>query len=224
MKRFERRFEGAELLDELLALSGSPCAFPEVVARFQEAVASGSSSAETIPTLFDPAPRFADPSLAPRLFGNLLALWDRIAAGQSPDPSPAARRPKPPRAEIAVPAPIGPEVTGEAFLEQVRAYLDGAPRRELQPLEHAFENREDALLGRLDALELSDQGYAQARNACFELWASMHLGLFSGARSNLPFQGQSERAADGLEGNEAAAVRAVVTAYLESLWEGRRQD
>ncbi len=244
MKRLQRRFEGQELLKELLALTGSSCSFDEVVERFREGVRAGTPAGEVIPTLYDGPPCFTDPSHAPQLFGNLLALWDLVAEGR-PIPSGIPLGPRdepepsapPSRVKAQPPSPFAPGEPDGAFGQSVRGYLDAASPKELERLEHAFENREDSLLGRLDELALSDQGYGQARDACFELFALMQLGWPAGTRPTP--RGALEDPRDGevpspnelpsafrdlLEalGASDSAARAVVTRYAKALWTGRR--
>src|SRR5688572_2275298 len=90
----ERRLESPEALDLLLAQAGSPWSFEEVVDAMRQGAAEGHSSGEVIPSLFDGEPRFSEPALAPRLFGNLLGLWDVLAQGK---PLPTRKIPPPPR-------------------------------------------------------------------------------------------------------------------------------
>src|SRR5271169_5850277 len=73
---FDRRFEGAGVLAELLELAGSPYGPEEVLAHFREAQKAGLAASDVIPTLFPEEPRFEDAALAKRLFQNLLGLWD----------------------------------------------------------------------------------------------------------------------------------------------------
>src|SRR5919204_5087327 len=78
-------YEGPEVVSALLARAGSPLGATEVAERFRAAHAAGADRSDAIPALFDAEPRFSSPDEARRLYGNLFALWDRIAAGRSAD-------------------------------------------------------------------------------------------------------------------------------------------
>src|ERR671937_1655965 len=76
-------YEGPEVLSALLERAGSPLGAKEVTERFRAAHAAGAERSDAIPALFDAEPRFPSPDEARRLYGNLFALWDRVAAGHS---------------------------------------------------------------------------------------------------------------------------------------------
>lgn len=184
-----RKYEGREVLEELLDLAGAIVTVDEAVLAMKSAQATGLETGTVIPSFFDGEPHFTSPELARRTFQNLLGLWDVVRAGgsvegprtrpQRPERAPKVAPPEPPR-------PFGPAGPDEAFLAQVRAYLARCGDRELQRLEHAFENRQDGLLGHLDEGGLSDEGYALARQCVFECFVVMELGLAKGAPSAAP--------------------------------------
>src|SRR5919204_5206506 len=76
-------YEGPDVLSALLRQAGSALVAQEVAERFRAAQAVGEERSDAIPALFEAEPRFASPDDARRLYGNLFALWDRIASGRS---------------------------------------------------------------------------------------------------------------------------------------------
>lgn len=172
----ERHFEGAGVLDELLALAGSRYDTEGVLVAFRTAHKEGDAPRDVIPALFDGEPRFPSPELARRLYGNLFGLWDLAASGGTVEleaPAPVERPPRPVR--TPAPAPFGPGGPDEAFVEQAWRHLEDDERARTR-LHHAFENRQDALLQALDEAGLSDEGYGVARFLLFELHAFLELG------------------------------------------------
>jgi len=168
---FDRRFEGTGILAELLALAGSPYGPEEVLAHFREAQKAGLAASDVIPTLFPEEPRFGDPSLAKRLFQNLLGLWDASPGSvilARPGPRPKKEKPlRPPLLERAPPTP--------EWVDSARRYLDQDAAGGTRFL-HSFENRQDALVTFLDEQPLSDEGYGVLRHLAFELHAMLELG------------------------------------------------
>jgi hypothetical protein len=168
---FDRRFEGAPILAELLELAGSPYGPEEVLELFREARRTGGESSDVIPTLFPEEPRFQEATQARRLFQNLLGLWD-LSAGQLSLalPGPRARKAKP-----TPPEPLAAGNPSPAWVEAAWRYL-GEDARARTRLLHSFENRQDALVTFLDAEPLSDEGYGVLRHLAFELHAMLELG------------------------------------------------
>lgn len=201
------------MLDGLLELSGSPLNTHETFARFVEAHQQGARSADVIPSLFDGEPRFTDPQIARRLYQNLLGLWDAVASGQRVELNPAERgkrekkkKPEPPPPfDVSSDADAGPT---EAWVEQAWRYLDELPEgdpRTLERLNHAFENRQDALAQWLDEAALDEERYATARYLLFEVFAMLELGWPNGTRAI-----RREELSDSakLEGEVPASLRA----------------
>jgi hypothetical protein len=115
-------------------------------------------------------------------------------------------------------------------------------------LSHAFENRQDALLGFLDERGLSDDGYGCARHLLFELFAMIELGWPPGVANvelgdlegstvgsgELPVPEALKAYADEvlfeaasdeetpLAGEELARVQDAVNRGLAALWRARR--
>jgi hypothetical protein len=168
---FDRRFEGAQLLAELLELAGCPYGPEEVLVHFREAQAAGLAAGDVIPTLFPEEPRFADPGLARRLFQNLLGLWDLSPGNVSlAHPGPRTRKAKPER-----PKPLAETPPTAEWVESAWRYLDQDASARTRLL-HSFENRQDALVTFLDEQPLSDEGYGVLRHLAFELHAMLELG------------------------------------------------
>jgi hypothetical protein len=168
---FDRRFEGATVLAELLELAGSPYGPDEVLQSFREGQHAGLAPSDVIPTLFSAEPRFADPGLARRLFQNLLGLWD-LAPRRT---SLAAPGPRPKRAKPVPPAFLLDATPSPEWVDSARRYLLENPRAK-ERLLHSFENRQDALVTFLDEGGLSDEGYGVLRRLAFELHAMLELG------------------------------------------------
>ena len=169
----ERRFEGRAALDVLLLRSGSLADTEDVVAAFGRAAADGVPAPVVIQALWEDEPRFEDPSEARRLFGNLLALYELVAGGAAVDlsaPAAAPRRERAPR-----PEPFGPQGPTEGFVEAAWRYFEDHPR-ERQRLDHAFENRHDALLSWLELQGLEDAAFVLAVGLLSDLHAMSELG------------------------------------------------
>jgi hypothetical protein len=204
--QFEHRFEGGEVLQGLLELARSSLTPEEVLERMQKAHASGGSAQEVIPTLFEGEPRFPDPSLAKRLFQNLLGLWDLVSAGKPihlQEPPPPPRRGK--RVPVP-PSPFGAKGPTAEFVEVAWRYLEDLDKRSKDRLQHLFENRQDALLSFLEEPKLSDNALDVARLLLFELFAMIELGWPAGTRSV---------ARKDLQMNRDSTVPVALEAYME---------
>lgn len=168
---FERRFEGAAVLADLLEEGGSPYGPEEVLGQFRQARKSGLAPSDVIPTLFPEEPRFRDPGQARRLFQNLLGLWDLCQDDvnlQLAGPRPKTARPLPP-------GPWAGATPTSAWVETARRFLAQDARARTRLL-HSFENRQDSLLTFLDEQALSDEGYGVLQELAFELHAMLELG------------------------------------------------
>jgi hypothetical protein len=239
---FERRFEGTDALGELLALTNAVLEPREVVERFQQAQAAGEQAPEVIPTLFDGEPRFADPEYARRLYQNLLGLWDELAAGRTPRAAPGPDRPrKEKRAPAGAPGPFQEAGPDGPWVEAALGYLGALDRRGMERLEHAFENRQDALLQLLDEAQLSEQAWAAVRGRLFRLFCLVELGWpagvhgvgpaewkAAGAGTAPPYPAALRRPAlETLTGElpaaEAGQVQALVERALSALWSARKR-
>jgi hypothetical protein len=169
----DRSFEGQEVLQKLLAQSGSIADVDDVVGAFKKAVAENVPAPVVIQALWEDEPRFNSPDEAAALFGNLLGLYELVASGAKLDlvtKGPRLKREKAPR-----PQPFGDAEPDDHFIEAAWRYFDDFPK-ERQRFEHAFENRQDPLVSWLDGSGLEDAGFALARHLVGEVFAMLELG------------------------------------------------
>jgi hypothetical protein len=178
-----RRFEGAAVLEELLAAAGAQVDALGAAEALREAQHEGLSPGEVFPTLFEGEPKFSDPQLARRLYENLFGLWDALESGQPLEQAEKSGREKVQKPEA--PGAWGDGGPDEEWVERAWRYLD-ADVRARERLWHSFENRQDALLGWLDAQDLSDEGYGVLRLLLSELSSMIELG------TGAPLSGASE--------------------------------
>jgi hypothetical protein len=238
---FERHFEGAELLDGLLELAGSPLDANEVLARFVAGHQAGEPSSTIIPTLFEGEPQFPSPEIARRLYQNLLGLWDLVASGRKVELEPTAHPPREKKPRPSPPPPFEDAGPDAAFVEATWRYLEELPRgdpRALERLVHIFENRHDALVQWLDEQDLPEDAYQAVRYLVFELSAMLELGWPQGlaavprtALDAAPEDGAALPAALRTFVDEALAesdleddarLRALCVRGLHALWGARR--
>ncbi|MGZ3460173.1 MAG: hypothetical protein ACXU86_16925 [Archangium sp.] len=214
---FVHHFEGAQVLDGLLQLAGTSHDSLTVLAHMRQAHAEGRPSQEVIPSLFQREPHFDSPELARRLFQNLLGLWDLVQEGKSVRLEAGPREPRPKKQKVEPPRPFVPGEPDTAFVEAAWRYLEDDERARTR-LHDAFENKQDPLLGELDAAGLTDEGYAAARHLLFELHAMLELGWPQGLASVAP-----EAMEDS--GTEALPVPAALAAYAdEALFEAEQDE
>lgn len=164
-----RVYEGAEVLEELLAAAGAPHPADAVKALFQQAHAEHAVPGEVFPALFEAEPRFASPELARRLYGNLFGLWERVAAGKLEEPkihAESAPAPEP----IAPPPPIEGAEIPDGFVEAALGALTTLPAKERSKQRDRFEQRESALVETLRQLRLSPGAEEAGLDLGFELW------------------------------------------------------
>lgn len=170
----EREFEGYDVLNKLLAESGAIADAQDVAEAFAQAARDGVAAPDVIHDLWAEEPRFERPAHAARLFGNLLALFDLVAAGEAPAPA-AAKAPKVKRVKAPRPPEFGDAGPTAEFLTSAGRYFDDFPK-ERERHHHAFDNRQDALVSWLDDSGLSDGGFALARYLLGEWFAALELG------------------------------------------------
>lgn len=241
---FQRQFEGARTLDGLLDLAGSALDSAQVLARMQAAQAEGTPYSALIPTLFEDEPRFPSPDIARRLYQNLLGLWDLVEEGRPVRLEEGPRPPRPKKVKPPPPAPFHPGEPSAEFVEAAWRYLEDDEKARTR-LTHAFENRQDALLGALDAAGLTDEGYGVARHLLFELFAMLELGWPPGLTSVKPAALEADTDAppvpqplrdyadealyeaeqdeeQPLSSQELEAVRRLVRRGLAALWSARK--
>jgi hypothetical protein len=173
-----RRFDGRAVLEALLAKSGALGDVDDVVGAFREAVAQGVPPQPVILALWPDEPRFASVNDAEALFSNLLGLYELIASGAPFDLAPKGMLPGAKRVKAPRPESLEGEAPTGEWLERAWRFLEDASKQR-DTLGHAFDNRQDALVGFLDAAGLSDAGFAVARELVFEVFALLEVGGFS---------------------------------------------
>jgi len=183
-----RRFEGRARLDALLERAGSLADSESVAEAFLKAQVDGVPASVVISALFEDEPRFSNREDAPALYGNLFGLWDLLESGERVDLSAPAEKPARPKKPRPQPPPpkFPKEGPSAEWLEGAFAWLEACLPAERTKLEHAFENRLDALLTWLDESGAADAVYAAAREILFELFAMLELGAPSGLGRVVP--------------------------------------
>jgi len=183
-------YEGAEVLSVLLQQAGCTLSAEEVAERFRAAQASQEARNEAIPGLFEREPHFASTEEPRRLYGNLFALWDRLAAGRSVEgdaqeaslePTDTAVPPLPPRGATA-----GDELPPE-LVEAVWKHLAALDERERRRLRDRFENAQPDLVAWLDVVALPESGADVAQDLALETWAMFDVA-FGERVGAVPFQ------------------------------------
>ena len=172
-EELERSFEGQEILQKLLAQSGSTVDVEDVVEAFKKAVKQSVPAPVVIQALWEDEPRFNSPDEAAQLFGNLLGLYELVESGQAIDLSVKSVKVK--REKAQKPEPFGMNEPDDHFIEAAWRFFDDFPK-ERQRFEHAFENRQDPLVSWLDGSGLNDEGFALARHLVGEVFAMLELG------------------------------------------------
>lgn len=169
-----RKFEGREVLQTLLVSTGSLADAEDVAEVFRQAVEVDAPSAVVIQALWEDEPRFESPAQARRLFGNLLGLHDLIAGGTKVDLSPDAPPVRTKRVRAEQPKPFDQEPV-EEFVEAAWRFFDDHPK-DRERHQHAFDNRQDALLGWVDESGLSDAAFGLTTMLLSDLFAMLELG------------------------------------------------
>jgi hypothetical protein len=185
-------YEGPEVLSVLLQQAGCTLSAEEVAERFRTAQASRVARNESIPALFEQEPHFASPEEPRRLYGNLFALWDRVAAGLSAEEdAPESASALPPTRAAAPPLPPRGATAGEELppelVEAVWKHLAALDERERQRLRDRFENAQPNVVAWLDAVPLPESGAAVAQDLAFETWAMFDVA-FGDRVGAVPFQ------------------------------------
>jgi hypothetical protein len=245
---FEPDFEGVAVLDALLELCGGVVDTPGAIEAMRQAHQAGQDRSEVIPTLFEGEPRPPSPEVAQKLFENLLGLWQLIEQNRKIPlgPSDGPPRVKVKKESLPPPPPFAAELPTTEEIEVAWRYLEGVNDREKGRLLDAFENRHDAVLSHLDEPGLSDEGYATARQLCFEVFALLELGVPRGTRGVHPEELSGGKAVRGdappslvafvdealfeaqqdeeqpLSHDESARVRERVLQVLRAFWNARK--
>jgi len=180
-------YEGPVVLSALLARAGSPYDAEAVADRFRAAQGEQQERSDVIPALFEDEPHFASPDEARRLYGNLFALWDRLARGMTvvheapPAEPPPVPLPPPMISEVAVTLPPRGETPGillpVRLVEAVWKHLDALSEREQRRLRDRFDNAQPNVSAWLDAVPLPEAGAAAAHDLAFESWAMFDVAF-----------------------------------------------
>jgi len=217
------RFEGLSLLDELLGLAGARVDAAGAVELLRQGHGQGRSPGEVFPELFDEEPRFPDPRLAKRFYENLFGVWAALQAGEAPERLLKEKRPPKPKVEKPqAPGPWGAEGPDEGWVEAAWRYLD-ADLRGRERLWHSFENRQDALIGWLDAQDLTDDGYGVLRLLLSELSAMIELGA-GAPLAAASVAGEAPGAGPDATGDASEVPLALWTYAEEALFEAEQDD
>lgn len=240
--RFTRHFEGSSALEQLLQTSGCLLSTKQVAERMLKAQQQGHQPALVIRQLFEGEPHFPDPSVAARVYGNLLGLWDILAVHPHFDLERPSIQPRPKQPEP--PPPFGEAGPDGPWVAACFAYLEGLDKNGLNRLQHSFENRQDALLGYLEEQNLTEDGFDVARQLLFELFAMIKLGWPPGIRSvsraelegdaatQIPealrsyakevlFEAETDEKSP-LSQDEAARLRTLIDRGLRAIWNARK--
>ncbi|MGI5861405.1 MAG: hypothetical protein ACOX6T_05025 [Myxococcales bacterium] len=176
MPALPRVYEGEEVLADLLQAAGARLDVAAVKERLSAAQAKGEEPSAVFPRLFEGEPRFPAPEVALRLYANLFGLWDRLAAGGPVEPAAAAPESEAEREPAPAPAPVGEGEWSDEFVEAAWRYLADLPERELERLEHRYENTQSELAEavRFEAGE-APVAVETADALAFEIWAMYGL-------------------------------------------------
>jgi hypothetical protein len=214
--RLPRRYEGSRVLGPLLEASACPLDPPGVAARFRETLAGKGSPDAAIAGLWEGEPRFPSPDQALRTYGNLLGLWDRLAAGLPAEPDGAGAEVKPERAAAPAPGPQPPGPLSEDFVEAAWRHLADLSAREIERLTHRYESAQPELFEfvRLQAGE-DEAVLDNADTLVFELWMMFELASPGGKRRLLR-RPEIEAAGDSARSLEPALERYIDEALVEA--------
>lgn len=236
----ERHFQGRQALQKALESAGVLADVDDIAEAFARAQRDQVPAEVVISALFEDEPRFESPVEARLLFSNLFGLWDLVSHGGTVD-APPKERPKKPEPAPA-PGQFAKEGPSDAWVEAAWRHIDDAPKKEKTRWEHAFDNRQDALLTWLDDSGLSDEAFATARHLLFELHTMIELGWSQGIGQVLPMN--SDESAESpaslkawvdeaaheaeldeqqpLAADEVARLKAVCLTALSAMWRSRR--
>ncbi len=163
-QKLEHRFEGDEILDDLLRRSGCEHTTEDLRYEFDAALEEGTAPGEVIALLWDGDPKFESPEMARRTFSNLFGLYDEMAkqtaffdltGGEEPDPN----------------APLS-----AIEVEKIAHRVEEMPAKDKKRLYNRFDNRAaDAMAFLFETLKsLGDDAVAAASEIAFEIWAILY--------------------------------------------------
>ena len=172
---FVHHFEGAQTLDGLLELAGSPCDTAEVLSRMRDGPRRGAAARHRHPHPLRGRAALCLPEVAQRLFQNLLGLWDLVEEGNPVRLEEEPRPPRPKKVKPRAPPALCPRRAGDR-IRGGRLALPGGRREGAHPAAALLREPAGCAAGRLDDVGLTDEGYAVARHLLFELHAMLELG------------------------------------------------
>jgi len=169
-----RKFEGREVLQNLLNATGSLADAEDVAEVFRQAAQVEAPPSVVIQALWEDEPKFENPAMARRTFSNLLGLHDLIVSGVKVDLRPDAPPVRTKRVKTDAPEAFKDE-PDEAFVEAAWRFFDDHPK-DRERHQHAFDNRQDALLGWVDEAGLSDDAFGLTTMLLSDVFAMLELG------------------------------------------------
>ncbi len=169
-----RKFEGREVLQALLTESGSLADAEDVAEVFRQAADVEAPPGVVIQALWEDEPIFSTPAKARRTFSNLLGLHDLIISGAKVDLRPDAPPVRTKREKAKQPERFDEE-PDESFVEAAWRFFDDNPK-DRERHQHAFENRQDGLLGWVDDAGLSDEAFGLTTMLLSDVFAMLELG------------------------------------------------
>ncbi len=169
-----RKFEGREVLQGLLTATRSLADAEDVAEVFRQAADVDAPPSVVIQALWEDEPVFENPATARRLFSNLLGLHDLIVSGVKVDLRPDAPPVRTKRQKAPEPKPFEHE-PDESFVEGAWRFFDDHPK-DRERHQHAFENRQDALLSWVDEAGLSDEAFGLTTMLLSDVYAMLELG------------------------------------------------
>ena len=166
MKRLDRKYEGPEVLAELLARSGCELTVDEVREELWCALEEGTPAGEVIGLLWELEPRFADADAARRTFSNLFGLFDELERALAAE-----------GAELVQLEPVEPDADAPLTTELVESRLDELERlapHERRRWAHRFDNLQSDqatfLASALESAGIGDLGQTLALDLALECW------------------------------------------------------
>lgn len=206
-RRLERKYEGPEVLQDLLTRSGCELTVDDVREEFHAAVEEGTQANEVLPLLWELEPRFDSPEMARRTFVNLFGLWDEVEAGFSDE-------------LVVLPVEQDPDAPlTQRYVDHAWAKLDALSEKDARRARDRYENvHGDAPAWLFEQLaHLSQTAVETALELCFELyWIAEDARGDRVPRANRAALEAAHAETDDLEEEPEPALAALVTA---TLWE-----
>lgn len=212
IEKLERRFEGMDILNDLLSQSGCELTAEDVVEEFHCAIEEGSLGHEIIALLWEQEPTFESPAVARRTFSNLFGLYEQMASDAVID-------------LIQLPDILPGQALTSDHCDRAWRVLDALTESDWRRARDEFDNRQ-AEIGTFvfeQLQHLEQRSVEAALTVTFEMWwilKSMRTqhGLAQPSRSTL----ESLRAKDSALLTETEPALAVHVST--SLWEQAAAD